>query len=131
MIPTTTVPRTSRVLIVDQSDDAREVLRTILQRRGFQTYEAPESEEGLELARLHQPDVIVLDVESETDEEDSLCTRYDQSNDKPATLVVLGTSRRRDAELPGRRLVAKPYHYASLIRTIEQLLGQTDMETGR
>ena len=38
------------MLIVDRSEEAREVLRTVLQRRGVKTFEAQAPGEGLDLA---------------------------------------------------------------------------------
>ncbi len=53
------------VLIVDRSQETREVLQTALERRGVRTLAAGASATGLRLARQHQPDLIVLDLEIE------------------------------------------------------------------
>ena len=51
------------VLIVDRSEETREVLQTVLERRGVRTLAAGRAEMGLELARRHHPDLVVLDLE--------------------------------------------------------------------
>ena len=51
------------VLIVDRSEETREVLQTVLERRGVRTLAAGRTAAGLDLARRHQPDLIVLDLE--------------------------------------------------------------------
>ncbi len=110
------------VLIVDQSEECREVLRTMLQRRGLRTVEATEAAHGLELAREHCPDVIVLDLESNASDESSIRDQFgDQQTRRDASMVILG-SLPRAPETARTRFVQKPYHYAPLIRTIEQLL---------
>ena len=52
------------MLIVDQSDEMRQVLKTILECRGWEIVEARASRQGLDLAHDCCPDVIVLDVET-------------------------------------------------------------------
>ena len=109
------------VLIVDRSADNREVLRTVLQRQGLRIFEAPEAEQGLELARTHQPDVIVLDDECEA----SAPGRFTRECDsKPGVesprLVILGRFPAGSGSHASRQ-VAKPYHFAPLVHTIQQL----------
>ena len=113
----------SRVLIVDECDDNREVLRTALERRGLETLEASGPQQGLELARRHHPQVIVLDLESGTDGDTTVREQYAAETRKnDLSLVVLGTATRTGCQGPDHQEVAKPYHYAPLIRTIEKLI---------
>ncbi len=109
------------VLIVDQSDETREVLRTALERRGMEILEASRAEQGLELARRHTPDLIVLDLEMETASE-GLPAGFEAASSSGRTPMVLLGSARRDGGAPHRQYVSKPYHYGPLIRRIEELL---------
>lgn len=111
------------VLIVDSSAENREVLRTVLERRGLRIFEADEAEQGLALAREHHPDVIVLDLESEQVEAGDLQAQYGAEADEQHTsLVILGKARRHGGASSGAaQVVAKPYHFAPLVHTIEQL----------
>jgi DNA-binding response OmpR family regulator len=112
-----------RVLIVDQSEDAREVLRTVLQRRGVQIYEASAVRVGLELASQYQPDVIVLDAETVSPQDHGVCGGFDDHARRDNTaLVLLGTLRSPRGTAAAAQVVGKPYHYGPLIRTIELLL---------
>jgi DNA-binding response OmpR family regulator len=52
----------SRVLVVDDDDTVREVLRRYLTRDGHDVLEAADGPDGLRLVRTHQPDLIVLDL---------------------------------------------------------------------
>jgi CheY-like chemotaxis protein len=110
------------VLIVDRSADSREVLRTVLERRGVRILEAAGGNQGLELCRRHHPEVVVFDVDCETDGERVREELQSQADTDSATLVVLGTLRRCDPAPATGRFVPKPYHYAPLVRTIEELL---------
>jgi PleD family two-component response regulator len=112
-----------RVLIVDESADSREVLRTLLARRGALTIEARQPDQALQLTQLHQPDLIVFDADS-----DHTAGGIGAANLKAAAsrngtpIVILGTV--RDARKPpsSGQFVPKPYHYGPLINKIENLL---------
>ena len=115
----------SSVLIVDPSADCREVLSTLLQRRGVRTWETAQAREGLDLMRLHHPDVVVLDVDGEIADDDRLRREYDQQSQRERTsMVFLGATRRSAGQAASGHGIAKPYHFAPLLRTIEQLLGK-------
>ena len=51
-----------RVLVVDDDDTVREVLRRYLTRDGHQVLEAADGVTGLNLVRSQQPDLLVLDL---------------------------------------------------------------------
>ena len=115
-------PRPS-VLIVDRSEDTREVLRTVLEKRGVRTWEAAGARQGVELARQHHPHVIVLDLESGDADQQEIRDQYQaESKEHDAYLVVIGRSVSYEQILPKDRILSKPYHYAPLVRTIETLL---------
>ena len=111
------------VLIVDESEDTREVLRAALERRGVATWEAAEARRGMELARQHHPQVIVLDVETIPAEDEDIRQELAAARRPDTAVLVLGRARDFAQALPQDRIVPKPYHYAPLIRTIESMLG--------
>ena len=115
-----------QVLIVDGSEDTREVLSTALRLRGVQTLEAAGARQGVALARQHHPEVIVLDVETDAGDDEEVWHEYQAQAESHSRLVVLGRALNYQPRVPRDRIVAKPYHFAPLIRTIEQLLGSTE-----
>lgn len=56
------IPTAARVLLVDDDDDFRAVVRRQLERAGFQVTEARDGEEALARGRAERPDVIALDL---------------------------------------------------------------------
>ena len=56
------VPIRRRVLIVEDSDDAREMLRYLLERAGHEVHDAADGATGLDRALSLGPDVAVVDV---------------------------------------------------------------------
>jgi CheY-like chemotaxis protein len=128
------VEREQSVLIVDPCEENRDVLRTALARRGVRTHTAGACEEGLALARAHQPQLIVLDLEVATVAVEGLCDPAASQpgatpQGDPPSIVVLGTCRRTRQSLPGGEFVSKPYHYGPLLRRIEELLKTSECST--
>ncbi len=118
------------VLIVDASDETRVVLQTALERRGMRTMVACRAKQGLALAQQHHPDLIVLDLEIDSGGPDEVAAPFaEQSRTDHACLVLLGSVRRPQPILPGE-YVAKPYHYAPLIRRIEEILSANAEKVG-
>lgn len=50
------------ILIVEDSPTETYVLDNILRKKGYQTLAAATGERGIEMARTHQPDLILMDV---------------------------------------------------------------------
>lgn len=50
------------VLVVDDNDDAREMLAAVLQVAGYRAVEAASGPEAVEAARRHAPAVIFMDI---------------------------------------------------------------------
>lgn len=50
------------VLVVDDFEELRSTLRIWLEERGYRVVEAGDGEEAIEIARLEQPDLILMDI---------------------------------------------------------------------
>jgi CheY-like chemotaxis protein len=50
------------VLVVDDHDLNRELVRSVLERRGQKVLQARDGEEGVKLAREHRPDLVLMDL---------------------------------------------------------------------
>lgn len=117
----------ARILVVDSSAENRDVLRILLERMGAETIEARQIRHASGLAQQSQPDVIVLDAEGEnapsTEAVEELCRTASHSS---TPIVVLGTQKHCKSPLTAGHFISKPYQYATLIRRIEELLGNRD-----
>lgn len=51
------------ILVVDDFDDTRLLLRTWLERRGFRVVEAEDGVEAVDCATMELPDLIIMDME--------------------------------------------------------------------
>ena len=115
----------ARVLIVDRSRESRDLLGSLLARQGAEVLEARGAERGAQLAAEKRPDLIVVDAEaSAAGREDEAAARLAAAAARNACpIVVLGTYRSSATPFGAEQFVAKPYHYRTLIRRIEELLG--------
>ncbi len=113
------------VLIVDEQEETRQVLRTVLERRGMQILEASRADRGLELARHHHPNLIVMDVELKTASPPDVSAGFEaEASEHDTPVILLGSVRQGQSRLHSGQVVAKPYHYGLLIRKIEELLAK-------
>ena len=51
-----------RVLLVDDEDQLRRVMRDLLERDGYTVFEAADGAQALEQVDVHAPDILVLDL---------------------------------------------------------------------
>jgi two-component system cell cycle response regulator DivK len=53
----------ARVLVVEDQEDNRRIVRDLLSSAGYQIVEAVSGEEGVSLAEREQPDLILMDIQ--------------------------------------------------------------------
>jgi CheY-like chemotaxis protein len=51
-----------RILLVEDNEMNRDMLSRRLERRGFEVLIAVDGQQGLELARAHKPDLVLMDM---------------------------------------------------------------------
>ena len=52
-----------RILIIEDHEDNRRILRDLLTSAGYEPIEAVTGEEGLTLAETHRPELILMDIQ--------------------------------------------------------------------
>jgi two-component system cell cycle response regulator DivK len=52
-----------RILIVEDQEDNRAILRDLLSQAGYSLIEAADGEEGVKLAQSERPDLILMDIQ--------------------------------------------------------------------
>lgn len=88
---TPTAQKRRTILVVDDFDDTRLLLRTWLERRGFHVIEAQNGKQAIAAAQTSRPDLIIMDVEMP--ELDGLsATRQIRQMDQLGNVPVLAVS---------------------------------------
>ena len=54
---------TKRILIIEDQEDNRAIMRDLLTGAGFELIEAVDGEEGVKLAQSERPDLILMDIQ--------------------------------------------------------------------
>ena len=52
-----------RILIIEDQEDNRAILRDLLSQAGYELIEAGDGEEGVKLAQQERPDLILMDIQ--------------------------------------------------------------------
>ncbi|MCD4664840.1 MAG: response regulator, partial [Bacteroidales bacterium] len=83
-----------KILIIDDDEDFRISIRTLLQSHNYLTVEADSGKQGLEKIKSEKPDLILLDIMMETMEEGYLLNQvikfqkqYEDYKDIPVLMV--------------------------------------------
>jgi CheY-like chemotaxis protein len=120
-----------RVLVVDDDDDIRMLVRLSLERvGGNEVIEAANGREGLERARAELPDAILLDVMMPEMDGPTTVRELRALPETERIPVVLLTAkvqprdRERFSELPIAGAIAKPFDPIALPGQLDELLAR-------
>jgi CheY-like chemotaxis protein len=120
------------VLVVDDGDEAREMVAAILEKRGARVTALPSAHETLAALAEHKPDVLLLDLELADAGGDSLIQKIRalpaaEGGATPAVaLAAIAANDRTRALLAGFQLqIAKPVRPAELVAAVASLTGRT------
>jgi two-component system, cell cycle response regulator DivK len=53
---------TKRILVVEDQEDLRGILRDLLAGSGYEMLEAPDGQAGVDKAKAEKPDLILMDI---------------------------------------------------------------------
>ena len=115
----------SRILVVDDDDDIRGLLRALLERAGHEVSEAPDGRAGLRELFAASPDLVILDVAMPGLDGWATLGRIREVSDVPVLMLTA-----RDAELERVRgltsgaddYVVKPFGRQELVARVDVLL---------
>src|SRR5437763_15000521 len=115
----------ARVLVVDDDDDIRRLVRTLLERTGASVHDAANGRDGLREFHSWRPDLVVLDVNMpELDGWTVLERIRDMSNVPVLMLTARGDEleRVRGLQAGADDYVVKPFGKQELVARVQALL---------
>ncbi len=118
-----------RVLIVEDQEDNRRVIRDMLNHAGFLTEEASSGEEAIARVNKHVPDLILMDVQLPGLDGYTITRQIKRVPDLAQIPIIAVTSfamsgddtRAREAGCDD--YIAKPYSPRALLQRIKDMLG--------
>jgi two-component system, cell cycle response regulator DivK len=118
-----------RILVVDDQEDLRGVLRDLVIGSGYTVIEAADGEAGVAKAKSDRPDLILMDIQMPVMDgyEATRLIKVDP-NLKPIPIVAVSSFAMKGDEEKARgagcdHYVTKPYSPMQLLRLIRGLLG--------
>ena len=120
----------ARILIIDDEDQIRKMLRQMLERAGYEVDDAPNGKEGIQRFRQQPADLIITDIIMQ--EKDGIETIMELRREYPDVKIIAvsggGTrltcdSCLRAAEVAGAdRSFTKPVNVSGLLDAVSELL---------
>jgi DNA-binding response OmpR family regulator len=123
-------PRDVVVLLVDDEDDLRRVMRDLLEREGYTVQEARDGVQALDQVDRHAPDIIVLDLNLPgLDGYGVLSQLRSRSATRDIPVIVLTAKGDEDNEvrvfeLGADDFLSKPFRARALPARLEAVLGR-------
>jgi CheY-like chemotaxis protein len=117
----------ARVLIVDDEEADRVVLRTILQRAGHTIFEASDGDEAVETYRGKDIDIVVTDLQMRNLHGLELITILRDFTPRPGIIAISGTGEIQldmAHALGAAKTLTKPISPGDLLGAVEQVLGE-------
>ena len=119
-----------KILVVEDNERNRKLLRTILRFRGFEVIECDDGAPSLELARKHKPVLVLMDIELPTMDGITALAKLrgdPQTRDIPVfavTASVTPSERDRVVAAGFNAYISKPIDVDKFGETIEKFLGK-------
>ena len=124
-----------KILIVDDEKKIRELLELRLTDEGFEVLQAADGEEGVEQARKHSPDLILMDVmmpKMDGAEAVNVLQQDQKTKDIPVIFLTSMITKEEEAsqafgiEIDTKKhlFIAKPFDTPSLVAEIHKALNK-------
>ena len=117
-----------RILVIEDHEDNRRILRDLLTSAGYEPLEAVTGEEGVSLAETHRPDLILLDIMMPKLDGIEVCRRLKADRSLPFMPVVMVTARADSKDIVagleagGDEYLTKPVDQAALVARVKSML---------
>jgi two-component system, cell cycle response regulator DivK len=120
---------TKRILVVEDQEDLRGVLRDLLSGSGYEMLEAPDGQAGVDKAKAEMPDLILMDIQMPVMDGYEATRQIKADPNLKATPVIAVSSFAMKGDEEKARAsgcdhyITMPYSPMQLLRTVRNLLG--------
>jgi two-component system, cell cycle response regulator DivK len=121
---------TRRILVIEDQEDLRHILRDLLVGSGYDVIEAGDGAEGVAKAQDEQPDLILMDIQLPVLDGYEAARQIKANPRLAATPIIAVSSFAMKGDEEKARsagcdhYVTKPYSPIQLLRTVRTLLGE-------
>tara|TARA_B100001964_G_C14198224_1_gene584444 strand:- start:798 stop:1205 length:408 start_codon:yes stop_codon:yes gene_type:complete len=127
------------ILLIDDDDALRTMLARLLGRRGYETYEAADGEEGISLFNIKEPDIVITDLIMPNQEGLETIGLLQEIDPNARIIAMSGnvalpngrvlstlSSLEIAAEIGARFIFQKPFEVQDLISAVETLAAEVE-----
>jgi two-component system, cell cycle response regulator DivK len=120
---------TKRILVVEDTEDNRQILRDLLNAAGYELIEAVDGEAGVKMAGQHKPDLVLMDIQLPLIDGYEATRRIKADPSLAHIPIVAVTSYALSGDEDKARAagcdayIAKPYSPRQLLAKVRELLG--------
>jgi len=120
---------TERILVVEDQEDLRGILRDLLTSSGYEMLEAADGQAGVDKAKAEKPDLILMDIQMPVMDGYEATRQIKANLDlKSIPIVAVSSFAMKGDEEKARasgcdHYVTKPYSPMQLLRTVRDLVG--------
>jgi CheY-like chemotaxis protein len=117
------------LLIVDDEDGVRSLVRMTLESENYQILEATEGAEAIAMVRKHRPDLVLLDVMLPDRSGIEVCRTLKSDAGTSDTTVVMLTAKAQSVDLEEAEAAGadgyftKPFSPVALMQRVERIFG--------
>ncbi len=122
---------TKRILIVEDTEDNRQILRDLFANQDYELVEATDGSAGVAMARSHKPDLILMDIQLPVIDGYEATRRIKADPETMNIPIIAVTSYALAGDEEKTRAagcdayVAKPFSPRQLLAKVRELLGET------
>ena len=119
-----------RVLVVEDQEDLRGILRDLLTSSGYEMLEAADGQAGVDKAKAEKPDLILMDIQMPVMDGYDATRQIKADPDlKPIPIVAVSSFAMKGDEEKARaagcdHYITKPYSPMQLLKTVRGLVGE-------
>jgi len=119
---------TKRILVVEDQEDNRQILRDLLANAGYEMIEAEDGQQALDQAAKHRPDLILMDIQLPVMDGYEATRRIKADPNLNAIPIIVVTSYALSGDEEKARgagcdaYVAKPYSPRALLAKVREYL---------
>ncbi len=116
------------VLVIDDEAHIRRVIELKFKNQGYRVITATNGEEGLELIKAQEPDVVITDIMMPKLDGKALCERVNELKKERPFLTIVMTCRISPSEedwinqLQDTVFVEKPFSLSTILKFVDQYL---------
>ena len=117
-----------KILIIEDSPTVRAMVKETIEKKGYEVIEADNGEEGLEMAKEGQPDLILLDISLPGIDGFEVLHRLRRDPETESMLTIMLTSKgetshiMRAIELMSDDYIIKPFEAEELLTLIRRYI---------